>query len=82
MDLARRAAKNLVAQKTTKKRVANESHFALVFRIEVVLPIKAGLPTLTTMVAENIEKNQRQLTRNMDLLEKVRECTHIKRAAY
>ena len=47
---------------------------ALVFGTEVVLPIEVGLPTLTTLVAENVEENQWQLARNLDLLEEVREC--------
>ena len=34
------------------------------------------------MVAENAEENQRQLARNLDLLEEVHECAQIKRAAY
>ena len=34
------------------------------------------------MVAENVEENQRHLTRNLDLLEEVREYAQIKKAAY
>ena len=45
--------------KTTKKRATDESPFVLVFGTEAVLPTEAGLPTLTTLVAENIEENQR-----------------------
>ena len=74
--------KVLWAQRTTKKRATDESPFALVFGTEAVLPTEAGLPTLTTLVAENIEENQRQLTRNLDLLEEVREYAQIRRAAY
>ena len=40
------------------------------------------MPTLTTMVSENLEENQCQLTRNLDLLEEVRKCAQIRRAAY
>ena len=50
--------KVLWAQRTTKKRTTDESPFALVFGMKVVLPTEAGLPTLTTMVAENVEENQ------------------------
>ena len=60
----------------------DESPFSLVLGTEVVLPTEAGLPTLTTLVAENIEENQRQLTRNLDLLKEVRECAQIKKATY
>ena len=70
--------KVLWAQRTTKKKATDESPFALVCGMEVVLPTEVGLPTLTIMIAENVEENQRQLTRNLDLLEKVRECAQIK----
>ena len=66
--------KVLWAQRTMKKIAIDESPFALVFGTKVVLPTKAGLPTLTTMVTKNIEENQCQLNRNLDLLEEVREC--------
>ena len=56
--------------RTTKKRATDESQFALVFRTEVVLPTEAVLPTLLLKT----EENQRQLVRNLDLLEEVREC--------
>src|SRR5690606_19137255 len=59
-----------------------ESPFTLGFETEAVLPTEAGLPTLTTLFAENIEENQRQLTRNLDLLEEVCECAQIRQAAY
>ena len=62
--------KVLLAQRTTKKRGTDESPFTLVFEIE------AGLPTLTTLVVENVEENQGQLTRNLNLLEEVRECAN------
>ena len=74
--------KVLWAQRTMKNIETDESPFALVFRMEAVLSTKVALPTLTTMVVENLEENQRQLTRNLDLLEEVRECTQIKRVAY
>ena len=51
--------KVLWAQRTTKKRVTDESPFALVFGTEAILPTEAGLPTLTTLFAENVEENQR-----------------------
>ena len=66
--------KVLWAQRTKKKKLTYEIPFALVFEIKVVLPTKAGLTTLTTLVAEDIKENQRQLARNLDLLEEVREC--------
>ena len=49
--------KVLWAQRMTKKRATDESPFALVFGTEAVFPTEAGLPTLTTFVAENIEEN-------------------------
>lgn len=48
----------------------------------MVLPTEAGLPTLTTLVVENVEENQWQLAKNLDMLKEVRECTQIKRDAY
>ena len=74
--------KVLWAQRKMKKRATDESPFALVFRTKVVLPTEARLPTLTTMVVGNIEENQRQLIRNLDLLKEIRECAQIRKAAY
>ena len=34
------------------------------------------------MVVEDIEENHRQLSRNLDLLEEVRECVQIRKATY
>ena len=74
--------KVLWAQQMIKKRVIDESPFALVHGIEVVLMTEAGLPTITTLVEEDAEENQRQLERNLDLHEEVWECAQIRRAAY
>ena len=66
--------KVLWAQLTIKKRVTYETHFTLVYGTEAVLPTEARLLTITTLVVENIEENQRQLARNLDLLVVVQEC--------
>ena len=50
-------SKVFLTQRTTKKRSTNDSPFALVFRIEVVLPMKASVPT--TLVVENAKEDQR-----------------------
>ena len=50
-------SKVLWVQRTMKKRSMDESPFAFVFGIEAMLPMEASLPTITTLVAENIEKN-------------------------
>ena len=50
--------KVLWAQRTTKKKVTDESPFDLVFGTKVVLLTEVGLPTLTTMDAKNVEENQ------------------------
>ena len=55
----------------TKNRATNKSPFALVYETEAVLPMEAGLLTITTLVVEDVEENQRQLARNLDLLEEV-----------
>ena len=60
----------------------DETHFELVYGTKVILPTEAGLPTITTLVVENVEENQRQLAKNLDILEEVCECAHIRRAAY
>ena len=60
----------------------DETPFALVYRIEAILPTEVGLTTITTLVVENAEENQRQLARNLDLLEEVCECAQIRRATY
>ena len=60
-----------------KKRAMDESPFALVFRTKAVLPTEARLSSLTTMVAKNIEENQCQLTKNLDLLEEVQDVLRL-----
>ena len=50
--------------------------------MKVVLLIEARLPTLTTLVVEDVEENQRQLTRNLNFLEEVRECAQIRKTTY
>ena len=42
---------------------------SLMFGTKAVIPTEAGLQTLTTLVVEDIEGNQRKLARNLDLLE-------------
>ena len=56
--------------------------FSLVYGIEAILPTEVGLLTITTLIVENAEENQRPLARNLDLLEEVRECAQIRRAVY
>ena len=63
--------KVLWAQQTTKKRATNDSPFTLVYRIKTVCLMEASLPTITTLMAEDSEKNKRKLARNSDLLEEV-----------
>ncbi len=45
------------AQRMTKKRAIDESPFTLVFGTLAVLPSEAELPTLTTLVVENVEES-------------------------
>ena len=49
--------KVLWAQRTTRKGATGESPFSLVYEIEVVIPTYARLPTLMTLIAENVEEN-------------------------
>ena len=69
------ASKSAMCPKNYPKRSHMEISFLSLDGIE------AGLPTLTTLVAEDIVENQRQLVRNVGQLE-VRECAQIRRAAY
>ena len=55
----------------------DESSFALVYGTEVVLPKEASLPTITTLIAEDVKENRKQLERNLDLLEEVQECAQL-----
>ena len=50
--------KVLWAQRTTKKRSTDKSHFSLVFGMEAVLPTEKRLPTLTTLIVKDIVENQ------------------------
>ena len=72
--------KVLWAQRTTNKRAIDEFPFSLVFGTEAVLPTEARQPILMTLVVENVEENQRQLARNLDLLEEVKECAQIRKS--
>ena len=74
--------KVLWAQRTMKKKATEKTPFALVYGTQVVLPTEMGLPTITMLIEKNAEDNHRQLARNLDLLEEVRECAQIRRAAY
>ena len=51
--------KVLWAQQTMKKKATDETPFTLVYGTEAILPIEAGLPIITTLVAENVEEYQR-----------------------
>ena len=66
----------------TWKEATWEAPFSLVYGTEIVIPREARLPTLTTLIAKNVEENKRKLARNVDMLEKIRECVQIKRATY
>ena len=74
--------KVLWAQRTTRKEATGETPFSLVYGSEAVLPTEAGLPTAKTLVAEHEKRNQQQLAKNLDLVEEMRECAQIRRAAY
>ena len=43
----------------TKKRSMDESPFALIYGTKEVLSMEVGLLTITNLVAENVEENQR-----------------------
>ena len=61
--------------------MTDESPFALVYGTNAVFPTEGRLPTITTLVAKDMEENGIQLTRNFDFLKDVRECRKIRKAA-
>ena len=66
----------------TQKEATWEFPFSLVYGTEAVIPIEARLSTLMTLIAKNVEENQRHLAKNVDMLEEIRECMQKRRASY
>ena len=75
MSMVRRNSEGLMG--TPDDEEEGNRWITLCFSIgtKVVLPTEARFSTITTLVVEDAEENQRQLARNLDLLEEVRECT-------
>ena len=67
--------------RTTKRRSTGEKPFALAYRVEVVIPFEVGLPTTRTMEFD-VEENECNLRKNLNLLEEKRDMETIRLASY
>ncbi|RDY05571.1 Tf2-11, partial [Mucuna pruriens] len=65
---------------TTPHSVTNETLFRLTFGTEAVIPIEIGEPSLRTALFEP-NTNEGELRANLDMLQEVREATHIREFA-
>ena len=66
---------------TTPRRSTGETSFLMSYRVEVVIPIETGFPTLRTQTF-NPNNNDRLLERSLDLLEERRENAMVQLAYY
>ena len=66
---------------TTPRRSTGETSFLMSYRVEVVIPIETGFPTLRTQMF-NPNNNDRLLERSLDLLEERRENAMVQLAYY
>jgi hypothetical protein len=53
--------------RTTKRRSTGETPYALAYRVEAVIPLEIGLPTIRSMDFD-VEINEDSLRKNLDLL--------------
>ena len=58
--------------RTTPRRSTGETPFSMTYRAEAVIPLETGFPTARTN-SFNPKDNDKQLTRNLDLIEEKRE---------
>ena len=72
--MVRGTPERIMGAKNNKEKSNRQNSFCIIYGIEAVLPTEAGLTTISTLIVENTEEKQRQLMRNLDLLEEVREC--------
>ena len=72
----------LWAYRTTKHSSTGETLFAMVYSIEVVIPMEIGLPTLRSAIVDTPAVNQTQLLLNLDLAEETRQIGQVKLASY
>ncbi|RDX80912.1 Gypsy retrotransposon integrase-like protein 1, partial [Mucuna pruriens] len=65
---------------TTPHSSTNETPFRLVFGTEAVIPVEIGEPSLRTKFLEP-EANENELRANLDMVQEIRETTHIREFA-
>ena len=66
---------------TTPRRSTWETHFSMTYRVEVVIPLELGFPTLRTDQF-NVEENNRLLLGSLDVAEERRKVAMIKMTYY
>ncbi|XP_068328282.1 uncharacterized protein [Pyrus communis] len=71
----------LWAYRTTKKQATGETPFSLVYGYKVIIPSKALMPSITT-VLPNFKQNEKKMATNLDLAEEEREKVITRIAAY
>ena len=67
--------------KTTPRNSSGETPFSLTYRVEVVIPLEVGLPTLRSEEYDQ-ENNELMLAKDLDLAQKRRDLAMIRLASY
>ena len=67
--------------RTTKRRSTKETLYALAYRVEAIIPLEIGLPTIRTTDFD-VQINEDSLRKDLDLLEERRDMTVIRLASY
>lgn len=71
----------LWAYQTTPGRPTGNTPFALVYRMDAVIPTKIGMPTARTAVQDHRDEED-ELSRHLDWADEVREAASVRMAAY
>ena len=67
--------------RTTPRRSTGETPFSMTYGAEAVIPLETGFP-MTRTSSFNLKDNDKQLTRNLDLIEEMRENAMVQLAYY
>ena len=67
--------------RTTPRRSTRETPFSMTYRVEAVIPLETGFPTLKTNLF-NPSYNDEHLKRNLDLIEEKMENAMVQLAYY
>ena len=70
----------LWAYSTTSRKPTGESSFALTYRMEIIIPIEIGMPTIRTEVPKEV--NAEAITKDRDITDELREATIMSIAPY